>query len=528
MNNQLPFHSLPKMVGRIFWCVIAAAALAECQASGADASVILGQAVDFAVLAGSGITNTGPTIILGDVGVFPTTSINGFGTVTLTGTNHAGDAATQTAKGDLLTAFNDAAGRLPTTLYTPIFDLGGLTLAPGVYNDPTSLGLTGTLTLDAMGDPNAVWIFQAGSTLITGSSSMVSLIGGAQASHVFWQVGSSATLGTNTSFVGSILASQSITLTTGATVDGRVLAMNAAVILDNNTIGLNNNLIIPVPNAAETLTLTGPISGIGKSVTKTGAGAAVFSVANTYTGPTLVTEGTLFVNGTAGTGSVSTSAGTTLGGTGTVSPTGANSVILGGALAPGTPGSNDGVGTLTFTPVNGHVTFASTSTAAFQLGTNGTHGYTVTYDSAGFIQTITGTYTDGGNDRLIFNSSGAGTLNFSAVAAGGLSVSFANGHTPALHDVFDLVDWSNVTGLSAAQLSLPDLASFNPLWSWDTRLFVSQGVIGIVAVPEPSRAILWMSGLLGLAARRRARHRLTGAMAAWFGEEWAKEVQVRA
>jgi hypothetical protein len=107
-------------------------------------------------------------------------------------------------------------------------------------------------------------------------------------------------------------------------------------------------------------------------------------------------------------------------------------------------------------------------------------------------------------------------------------VSFANGHTPALHDVFDLVDWSNVTGLSAAQLSLPDLASFNPLWSWDTRLFVSQGVIGIVAVPEPSRAILWMSGLLGLAARRRARYRLTGAMSAWFGEEWAKEVQMRA
>ncbi|MCF7784686.1 MAG: ice-binding family protein [Prosthecobacter sp.] len=490
-----------------------AAAFAEFQLSAAEALVDLGQAFDFSVLAGSGITNTGPTTIIGDVGSLPTSTITGFGTVTLTGTNHAGDAITLAGKDDLLVAYNDAAGRLPTIIYTPIFDLGGLTLAPGVYNDPSSLGITGTLTLDAMGDPNAVWIFQAGSTLITGSSSMVSLIGGAQASNVFWQVGSSATLGTNTSFAGSILASQSITLTAGATVDGRVLAVNAAVTLDSNAVGLTNNLILPVPNAAETLTLTGPISGIGKSVTKTGAGAVVFSVANTYTGATLVTEGTVFVNGTAGTGSVSTSAGTTLGGTGTVSPTGANSVILGGALSPGTPGTNDGVGTLTFTPVNGNVTFASTGTAAFQLGTQGTHGYTVTYDSVGFIQTVTGTYTDGGNDRLLFNSSGAGTLDFSAVAAGGLSVSFANGYTPALHDVFDLVDWSNVTGLSAAQLSLPDLVPFNPLWSWDTSQFASQGVIGIVAVPEPSRAILLMLGLGGLTMRRR-RHRLTGVMAA--------------
>ncbi|WP_397382643.1 ice-binding family protein [Prosthecobacter sp.] len=503
MNKHLPLKSLPKIRRRIFWFMMTAAALAECQASGADASVILGQAVDFAVLAGSGISNTGPTTILGDVGTFPTTTISGFGTVTLTGTNHAGDATTQSAKSDLLTAFNDAAGRVPTTIYTPIFDLGGLTLAPGVYNDPTSLGLTGTLTLDAMGDPNAVWIFQTGSTLITGSGSMVSLIGGAQASNVFWQVGSSATLGTNTSFVGSLLASQSITLTSGATVDGRVLAVNAAVTLDNNTIGLNNNLIIPVPNAAETLTLTGPISGIGKSLTKTGAGALILSVANTYTGATLVTAGTVFVNGTAGTGAVSTSAGTTLGGTGTVSPTGANSVILAGLLAPGTPGANDGVGTLTFTPVNGDVAFTSTGSADFQLGTNGMHGYTATYDSTGFLLSVTGTYTDGGNDRLLFSSSGAGTLSFSAVAAGGLGVHFANGYTPALHDVFDLLDWNRITGLSAAQLSLPDLVSFNPLWSWDTSLFASQGVIGIVAVPEPSRAILLMYGLMGLALRRR-------------------------
>jgi|UniRef100_UPI0037852584 autotransporter-associated beta strand protein len=507
MNILIALKSLLKIITRsprLF--ILIAAALTESQLSGAETPVILGQASNFGVLAGSGITNTGPTTIIGDVGSLPTATITGFGTVTLTGTNHAGDAITLAAKDDLLSAFNDAAGRLPMIIYAPIFDLGGLTLAPGVHTDTSSFGITGTLTLDAMGDPNAVWIFQTGSTLITGSSSMVSLIGGAQASNVFWQVGSSATLGTNTNFVGSIMASQSITLNTGATVDGRVLAVNAAVALDNNTIGLNNNLIVPVPNAAENLTLTGPVSGTGKSLTKTGAGTLIFSVANTYTGATLVTGGSLIVNGTAGTGSVSTSAGTTLGGTGSISPTGANSVILGGLLAPGTPGANNGMGTLTFTPVNGDVTFASTSTAAFQLGTNGTHGYTVTYDAVGFILTATGAYTDGGNDRLLFNSSGAGTLDFSAVAAGGLGVSFANGYTPAFHDVFDLLDWSSITGLSAAQLSLPDLASFNLLWSWDTSLFASHGVIGIVVVPEPSRVILLMLGLMSLTFRRR-RHR---------------------
>jgi len=492
-----------------WFVILIAAALTEFQLSSAEAPVNLGQATDFGVLAGSGITNTGLTIIIGDVGTFPNSTITGFGTATLTGTNHAGDAITQTAKDDLITAFNDAASRMPTITYAPIFDLGGLTLAPGVHTDTSSFGITGTLTLDAMGDPNAIWIFQTGSTLITGSSSMVSLIGGAQASNVFWQVGSSATLGTNTNFVGSIIASQSITLNTGATVDGRVLAVNAAVTLDNNMIGLSNNLIVPVANAAETLTLIGPVSGAGKSLTKTGAGALIFSVANTYTGATLVTEGTLFVNGTAGTGSVSTSAGTTLGGTGSVSPTGANSVILSGLLAPGTPGTNNGVGTLTFTPVNGDVTFASTSTAAFQLGTNGTHGYIVTYDAAGFNLTATGAYTDGGNDRLLFNSSGSGTLDFSSMAAGALGVSFASGYTPAFHDVFDLLDWSSITGLSTAQLNLPDLSSFNPLWSWDTNLFASQGVIGIVIVPVPSRATLLMLGLMSL-VMRRPRHRGLG------------------
>ena len=212
-------------------------------------AVDLNSAAGFGVLAGSGITITGPTTIAGDIGSFPTASITGLENLTLNGVNHAGDATTQAAKTDLLAAYLDAQGRTPTTTYGPIFDLGGLTLLPGVYNDPTSFGLTGTLTLDADGDPDAVWIFQAGSTLITGSNSLVDLIDGAQARNIFWQVGSSATLGTGTDFAGSILASESITLATGASIDGGLYALNGAVTLDNN------NLVVPVPEPGSLLLL---------------------------------------------------------------------------------------------------------------------------------------------------------------------------------------------------------------------------------------------------------------------------------
>jgi uncharacterized repeat protein (TIGR01451 family) len=196
--------------------------------------VNLGTAGNFAVLAGAGITNTGPTTITGDVGTFPTTAETGFGSVTLIGTNHGGDAVTQLAKTDLTTAYNDAAGRVPAI--TVSGDLGGLTLVPGVYKSTSSLGLTGTLTLNAQGDPNAVFIFQMGSTLTTASGSNVSLINGTQSCNIFWQVGSSAVLGTGSTFRGTILALASITATTGATVDGRLLAMTGAVTLDTNTI----------------------------------------------------------------------------------------------------------------------------------------------------------------------------------------------------------------------------------------------------------------------------------------------------
>jgi len=203
-------------------------------AAAATSPVGLGTAESFAVLAGTGITNTGPTTITGDIGTFPTATITGLTSLTLSGTNHAGDSVTQGAKTDLTTAYTTAAGEGPTTAIPA--DLVGKTLKPGVYNSASAVGLSGVLTLDAAGDPNAVWVFQAGSTLITASGSRVVMLNGAQSCNVYWQVGSSATLGTNSRFTGTILALTSISLQTGATVDGRVLARDGSVTMDTNTI----------------------------------------------------------------------------------------------------------------------------------------------------------------------------------------------------------------------------------------------------------------------------------------------------
>lgn len=211
-------------------------------ASAATATVDLRTADPFAILAGSGITNTGVTTVTGDVGSHPTADQSGFGpganAIVLTGTNHHDDAVTSAAKDDLVTAYNDAAGRPVGTLVVG-GELGGLTLTPGVYvddNAPDSLAITGTLTLNGMDDPDSVFIFQSGSTLITASSSNVILTRGAQACHVFWQVGSSATLGTGSHLEGTILALASITFDHAATLDGRALARNGAVTLDANTL----------------------------------------------------------------------------------------------------------------------------------------------------------------------------------------------------------------------------------------------------------------------------------------------------
>ena len=225
-----------KKLSIISFIVLAAAfTLAPPGLVSAATAVNLGAADNFAVLGGSGITNTGATTITGDVGTFPTATQTGFGSVTLNGTNHAGDAVTQGAKNDLVTAYNNAAGQTPVS--TVPTELGGTTKIAGIYDSAAgTFGITGTLTLDAQGDPNAVFVFKTASTLITAGSSNIVLANNAQACNVFWQIGSSATLGTNSFLKGNILALTSATLTTGANVEGRVLARNGAVTLDSNTI----------------------------------------------------------------------------------------------------------------------------------------------------------------------------------------------------------------------------------------------------------------------------------------------------
>jgi len=200
----------------------------------AAAAPTLGTEQSFAVLGGSTVTNTGSSVITGNLGLSPGTSITGFPPGIVTGETHATDAVALQAQTDTTATYIDLAGQACDTTISA--DLGGRTLTSGVYCSATSMGLTGALTLDAGGDPNAVWVFQMGSTLTTAVNSSVVLTNGADACNVFWQVGSSATLGTTTSFVGNIFALTSITLNNGASVSGRVLARNGAVTLDNNVI----------------------------------------------------------------------------------------------------------------------------------------------------------------------------------------------------------------------------------------------------------------------------------------------------
>ncbi|MDK9699911.1 MAG: Ig-like domain-containing protein [bacterium] len=190
----------------------------------------------FAILSGSTVTNTGPTILNGDLGVSPGTAVTGFPPGVVNGTIHAGDPVAAQAILDLTLAYNEAVGR-STAPISVAGNIGGQTLAPGLYHSTSSLAISsGDLTLDAQGDANAVWIFQMASTLTVTTGRHVVLSGGARPNNIYWQVGTSATLGTTTIFKGNILADQSITLMTGATLDGRALTRIAAVTLDANVV----------------------------------------------------------------------------------------------------------------------------------------------------------------------------------------------------------------------------------------------------------------------------------------------------
>jgi hypothetical protein len=286
----------------------------------------LGTAQSFAVLGGSTVTNTGPTVITGNLGVSPGSAITGFppGTV-VGGVTHAADAVALQAQSDNLTAYTTLAGLPCNTTYGVPTDIGGLTLVPGVYCFDSSAQVTGILTLNAGGDAAASWVFEIASTLTTASNSSVLLINGAQQCNVSWQVGSSATIGTGSGFVGNILALTSITLNTGATVSGRALAQTGAVTLDDNTVSVSACTAVTVtpPTVNKSFSpasiTAGGISTLTLDLSNANATAASLTAALVDTLPSGVT--------------VSGSASTTCGGT-VAAPSGGSTVTLTGGEIP--------------------------------------------------------------------------------------------------------------------------------------------------------------------------------------------------
>jgi hypothetical protein len=257
----------------------------------------MGTAANYAVMGATAISNTGPTVIDGNLAISPgdATSVTGFPPGVVIGEMDVANADAVLAHTDLVSAYNDAAGETTTVNLTGT-DLGGLTLTPGTYTFDSSAQLTGTLTLDGQGSTNATFIFQIGSTLTTASNSVVELINGAGSCAVFWQVASSATLGTTTDFQGTIMAMTSITMNTGATIGvgglgqgGRALAMNGALTLDTNVINpppadcTFAAAATPTPSATAAPSTPGPSSvpdtSLGSSATPIAGIAALLAVA---------------------------------------------------------------------------------------------------------------------------------------------------------------------------------------------------------------------------------------------------------
>lgn len=227
-----------------YWSVATLVALVGFLPSG-QADVLLGTAESFAVLGNTTVTSIGQTVLNGDLGLSPGSAFTGFPPGLVTGTIYAGDTVAAQAQTDARAAFKGLTAEAPVQDLTGQ-DLGGLTLTPGVRSFGAAAQLTGVLTLDAQGDSTARFDFLIGSTLITAAGAEVLLLNGAQADNVFWEVGSSATLGADTEFYGSILADQSITVGTGSSLSGRALALNAAVTLDDNLI----TVPVAIPEAA--------------------------------------------------------------------------------------------------------------------------------------------------------------------------------------------------------------------------------------------------------------------------------------
>ncbi len=296
-------------------------ALGMATATAQAAPVLLGTTHSFAVLGGSAVTNTGPSVISGNLGVSPANSVTGFPPgLVIGGTIHTANGVATQAQADLVIAYDDAAGRPSNE--TLAGDPTGRTLSPGVYTSASSIDIAGDLTLDGGGDPNAVFVFQAGSSLLGGPGSRILLQNGANACNVFWQVGSSATINPGSAFAGNILALTSISMETGATLEGRALARNGAVTLDTNTITkadcapyVGDVSASTTQDSATTVVLDGSDSS-GATVTYTitdqpdngtlgpidqATGAVTYTPDAGYTGPDSFTYDVTSINGTSST-----------------------------------------------------------------------------------------------------------------------------------------------------------------------------------------------------------------------------------
>ncbi|MCW2979965.1 MAG: hypothetical protein JWO14_1692 [Solirubrobacterales bacterium] len=274
MSNPLDFTRGRVALIGIALCFVFTAIMVAIPIAANAAPVGLATAQPFVVLGGAGVTNSGSSVLNGDLGVTPGTSLSGFGApAVVNGATHANDAVAAQAQADLTTAYNVAAGQpiAPGNELTGV-DLGGLTLSPGAYGYSTSAQLTGQLTLDAHGDPNAQFVFVIGSTLTTASASSVVLTNGASPCNVFWKIGSSATFGSGTAFEGNVMALTSISLNSGVTVLGRALARNGEVTLINDVLTLPGCATETSTTPTETVTSTSAGTTTTSTVANGGAG----------------------------------------------------------------------------------------------------------------------------------------------------------------------------------------------------------------------------------------------------------------
>ncbi|WP_222872077.1 ice-binding family protein [Streptomyces sp. WAC01526] len=381
--------------------------------------VPLGTAATFGVLANTAVTNTGPTVVTGDLGVSPAGAVTGFNPPgTVTGTIHVNDAAAAQAQADLLIGYGNAL--LQPATATVATELGGTTLTPGVYNSLSgTFSLNGPLTLDAQGDPNAVFIFKTNTTLITGAAGTVNLAGLAQSSHVFWQVGSSATLGVGTTIRGSILANTSITANTGAIVDGRLLALGAAVTLDTNAVTVPalttcqvvvqpvvGPVVVGQPTPVSAVVTCNGLPVSGASVTFNG-GAVPVTVTTNLAG---VATGSLTFN-TAGAATVTatvTAAGTACSCTGVVSAPVTITVTAQQSCQ------------VVVQPVVGPVVVGQPTPVSAVVTCNGlpVSGASVTFNGGAVPVTVTTNLAGVATGSLTFNTAGAATVTATVTAAG--------------------------------------------------------------------------------------------------------------